>query len=264
MSIKRLSRRPTRQSSTDALQAPIPHVEDVLYTREGDCIPSSENVPNHPIEAYRMSDELIKQLVLAAMPRVNIEKWLDSIIYSVRKWNIEDKRLCMFLAQIGHESSDLNNVVENLNYSTEALLRLFGRHRISVEDAKRYGRNGSQPANQEMLANILYGGEWGIRNLGNTQEGDGWRYRGRGSKQITGRSNYKDCGEALGVDLINNPELLERDKRVCVECGCWFFVTRTTGVDILQVTRQINGGTNGLEDRRQRFERALKVLRQYS
>lgn len=83
---------------------------------------------------------------------------------------------------------------ENLNYSVDGLLKTFGRHRISEADARRYGRAGGRPANQEAIANIIYGGEWGRVNLGNTQPGDGWRFRGGGLAQITGRANYGKFG----------------------------------------------------------------------
>lgn len=202
-------------------------------------------------------NEDIDTIIKAAMPTIDIEKWRDSIINASMEWNIFDERFCMFLAQIGHESSDLNTLEENLNYSVEALLRTFGRHRISVEDAHKYGRKAGQSANQRMLANILYGGEWGRRNLGNTEPDDGWNFRGQGPKQITGRANFKSCGDALGVDLIANPHFLTRDKLIGMKAAAWYFQTRTTGTDIRQVTRQINGGTLGLEDRDRRYKAAL-------
>ena len=200
----------------------------------------------------------MKDIILAAMPRIDLGKWEDSIIRSTSEWNISDERFCMFLAQTGHESNDLNTLTESLNYSVEALLKLFGRHRISFEDAHKYGRKAGQKANQQMLANILYGGDWGRINLGNTEEGDGWKYRGRGAKQITGRHNYKVCGDAIGANLTDHPELLVRDKLVSMNAACWYFHTRTSGINIEQVTRQINGGLNGLADRKKRYEAALR------
>lgn len=88
---------------------------------------------------------------------------------------------------------------ENLNYSFAALTSKFP-NRISVADAQKYGRSATQPANQEAIANTIYGGNWGKENLGNTQPGDGWKYRGRGLTQITGRRNYANFG------YENNPE----------------------------------------------------------
>lgn len=88
---------------------------------------------------------------------------------------------------------------ENLNYSVAALTSKFP-NRISVSDAQKYGRSAMQAANQEAIANTIYGGSWGKENLGNTQPGDGWKYRGRGLTQITGRRNYAKFG------YENNPE----------------------------------------------------------
>lgn len=88
--------------------------------------------------------------------------------------NRSSREIASFLANINVESAGLTVLTENLNYSTEALISKFGRHRISIADAKKYGRNASHPANQEMIANILYGGEFGSKNLGNTEPTDGW------------------------------------------------------------------------------------------
>lgn len=76
------------------------------------------------------------------------------------------------------ESGGFRTVTESLNYSSDALKNMFGRHRISLADADKFGRNADHEAHQNALANILYGGEWGAKNLGNTQQGDGWRFRG--------------------------------------------------------------------------------------
>lgn len=102
--------------------------------------------------------------------------------------------------------------VESLNYSVSGLLNTFGRHRISRADAERLGRKPGEPAlsvtRQRAIANILYGGTWGRDNLGNTEPDDGWTYRGRGLAHDTGRRNYKLSGDAVGVDLIANPDAL--------------------------------------------------------
>jgi putative chitinase len=101
---------------------------------------------------------------------------------------------------------------ESLNYSVQGLLGTFGRHRISEADARRLGRKTGEPAlskqRQREIANIIYGGEWGRRNLGNTMPDDGWIYRGRGMAHDTGRRNYKLSGEAVGVDLLAEPGAL--------------------------------------------------------
>lgn len=175
------------------------------------------------------------------------------------------RREAHFLAQVGHESAGFTVVLENLNYKVEALLAKFSRSRISEADARKYGRiDGKQPANQEGIANCIYGGAWGATNLGNTQPGDGWKFRGRGLMQITGRANYAACGKALGIDLLASPELLEQPA-TAARAAAWFWTSRGLNAladadDIAGITRKINGGTNGLDDRRARYARAIKVL----
>lgn len=101
---------------------------------------------------------------------------------------------------------------ENLNYSVAALQKFVNWGRISRADADRLGRKPGEGAlsleRQRDIANIIYGGKWGRVNLGNTEEGDGWLYRGRGLSHVTGRWNYQVSGEALGVDLVKEPGLM--------------------------------------------------------
>jgi len=173
-------------------------------------------------------------------------------------------RLSAFFGQAMHESK-LKPTTENLNYSVEGLLNTFGRHRITLQDANLYGRHGNKPANQEMIANTIYGGEWGRKNLGNTQVGDGWKYRGRGIFQITGRSNYQSLtkyAQNLGynVDYVENPDLLlnEADSLIA---ALWYWNSKGLNNladknDTLGISRAINLGNSkssatpkGLQDR---------------
>ena len=138
------------------------------------------------------------------------------------------KRVAAFIAQIGHESGQLKYVKE-----------IWGP---TVAQTRYEGR----------------------ADLGNTEPGDGSKYRGRGLIQITGRSNYKACGGALGLELINHPELLEKPQHACMSAA-WFWATK--GLSTLAdegkfetITRRINGGVNGLADRQMLYARALKVL----
>lgn len=116
-------------------------------------------------------------------------------------WNTGDIRhLAYALATDFHETGGtMQPIEENLNYSTEALIAKFS-NRITKAQAQQYGRNSKHSANQKMIANIIYGGEWGRKNLGNTQPDDGWNMRGRGLAQITGRTNYTKFG------IASNPE----------------------------------------------------------
>jgi putative chitinase len=168
----------------------------------------------------------------------------------------------MFIAQIGHESCSFTQLVESLNYAAESLVPTFGRHRITLQQAAALGRTATQPANQKAIANLVYGGEWGKKNLGNQVAGDGWKYRGRGLKQITGLSNYRSCGHALKLDLVSHPELLEQDE-YAARSAAWFYASRGCLLhsgDVERVTLLINGGRNGLDKRRALFNLAKSVL----
>lgn len=165
---------------------------------------------------------------------------------------IGPKRVAAFIAQIGHESGHLTRLVENLNYSADALRRNWPS-RFNVELASAVARKSDQ------IANIAYG-----NRMGNTASGDGWKYRGRGLIQITGKNNYRACGEALGQDVIAQPELLEKPQHACMSAA-WFWATN--GLNTLAdagkfdaITQRINGGENGAADRQALYARALKVL----
>ena len=162
------------------------------------------------------------------------------------------KRIAAFVAQVGHESGHLTRLVENLNYSADALRMTWpGRF-----DAGLASATARKP---EQIANIAYG-----NRMGNTAHGDGWKYRGRGLLQITGKNNYRACGEALNLDLIAQPELLEKPQYACMSAS-WFWATN--GLNTLAdaskfdaITQRINGGQNGAADRQALYARALKVL----
>jgi putative chitinase len=194
--------------------------------------------------------------------RADAERFLPFIQRTCETYHITTPaRVAGFLSQIGHESGGLAKLQESLNYSVEALLKLFGRHRISEADARRYGRAPGQSANQEMLANLLYGGEFGRKNLGNTEPGDGWRFRGRGLKQLTGRSNYRLCGEAIGVNLVSSPERLLEPELATRSAG-WFWHSNGLNEladrgDVAAMTKRINGGAIGLAQRETLYRTAL-------
>jgi putative chitinase len=212
-----------------------------------------------------------QQLIVATnCSEVNAEKYLSAINLTLERYGIGTKKTtAAFLSQIAHESSSLNTIVENLNYRVAALTSLFGRQRISDEQAKMFGRDDTikQPANQEAIANIIYGGDWGRRNLGNTDEGDGWKFRGRGLKQVTGRSNYDRCGKALDIDLVSNPDELLNPIYAALSAGWFWDSRRRNGIeeaaesdDVETVTKLINGGLLGIEQRKDLYYKALEVL----
>lgn len=143
------------------------------------------------------------------------------------------------LATAYHETGATfeTTAVESLNYSPEGLAKTFSRERISLADARRLGRYAGHPAEQEAIANLIYGGEWGRKSLGNIQPGDGWKFRGRSWPQLTGRANYQKADDALdlGGALMASPDLIGR-LDVCAPVTRdgmregWF-----TGVDLSEV-----------------------------
>jgi putative chitinase len=174
-------------------------------------------------------------------------------------------RISHFLSQIHHESNGLKVLEENLNYSASALISTFSRHRISIDDCKKYGRTTNKRADQQMIANIVYGGPWGLKNLGNTDFGDGWKYKGRGPLQCTGKSNYKSFSDYTGIDFVEKPELL-LDLKHGLEFACFYWNKK--GLNQLckddsyatckKITIKINGGTLGIESRYQLFQQYIK------
>lgn len=199
-------------------------------------------------------------LLRVAMPRCpDIEEWADELSEALAWAKIRGRaEVAMFLAQVGHESADLTSLEENLNYSVAGLIATFGRHRITKAQASKYGRKPGQPADQQAIANIIYGGEWGRVNLGNTEPGDGWRHRGMGPIQLTGKANQRRCQDATGLAIIESPERLAKSTRYGARSAAWYWLDRVTpGADIITVTRQVNGGRNGLDDRKIRYDRIL-------
>lgn len=190
-------------------------------------------------------------------------RWFPHIDAAMKEFGITAPLdQAMFIAQMGHESGGYEKLVESLNYAADRLVPVFGKHRITAQQAAALGRTATQPANQKAIANLVYGGEWGKKNLGNQIAGDGWKYRGRGLKQITGLSNYRKCGMALKLDLVTQPELLEQDENAA-RSAAWFFATSGCLVysgDVERVTQIINGGQNGIKDRRERYAKAKAAL----
>jgi putative chitinase len=195
----------------------------------------------------------------------NAELFLPHIQRACDRYSITTpRRVAGFLSQIGHESAGLSQLQEGLNYSVDGLLKTFSRRRISREDAARFGRTPGQRADQEAIANQVYGGEWGRINLGNTEPGDGHRFIGRGLKQLTGRDNYRRCGAALWLDLTGSPELLLQPQHAAMSAGWFWSVNGLNDIadlgDVLLMTRRINGGVNGLAQREALWQEGLRVF----
>jgi putative chitinase len=177
-------------------------------------------------------------------------------------------RIAHALAQQCVETRQFGSLVESLNYSQAVLRRTFGKHRISDADCIRLGRKDGEPAlspeRQAEIANIVYGGDFGHAELGNIKPGDGWRFRGRGAKQTTGRVNYERVKVLTRFDVITNPALLE-DPDVGMRAACIFWTDKSCNSfadadDIEGLTVRINGGANGLPDRKTALIRAKAIL----
>lgn len=186
-------------------------------------------------------------------------RWYQPLTAAMKEFGIESKDdQAMFIAQVGHESGGFTRIVENLNYSAEGLLATFGKY-FDAESAREYGRTAEHPANQQAIANIVYANRMGNGYPGSN---DGWNYRGRGLIQITGHDNYRDCGAGLGTDLLLVPQLLEQDD-YAARSAAWFYAAKGClkhSGDVKAVTKIINGGTNGLDDRQARYDKAKSVL----
>lgn len=194
------------------------------------------------------------------------QDWFIPMLATFERFDISTpERQAGFIGQCQHESGNFKRVRENLNYSARALRSMFGRHRITDEECEKYGRTDDHPADKEMIANTIYGGDWGAKNLGNTELGDGWKYSGRGVIQLTGRANYQRLSDAVGIDFVDSPHLLEKPEYAILSAG-WFWDSKGLNYyaddqDWLTLTKRINGGTIGLADRVAHIEHALKVLK---
>lgn len=196
-------------------------------------------------------------LIMPAAREQDIDWYLDALNEQLPKFDIDTPlRLAHFIAQIAHESGSFKYKSENLNYSAKALRAVFGKYFDSDEMAEQYARK------PEQIANIVYAGRMGN---GDTESGDGWRYRGRGLIQLTGRENYSHCAQAIGVDCENQPELLSDDAQATVAAACWYWQSRKLNDladmdDVKGITRKINGGLHGLEERSAFAERGKDVF----
>lgn len=179
-----------------------------------------------------------------------------------------------FLGQCAHESGGFTKTAESLNYSAEALIANFSRDRISVADARKYGRAPNQAADQRAIGNSIYGGAWGLRALGNTQPEDGWTFRGAGLMHTTGRRNAERAVQ--GLKWNGTPEALMQAMRtdpwLAARGGVFWWVDNGCGplaeaADWVGLSKLINLGSatskgvpNGLPDRLARINRVLAVL----
>lgn len=180
------------------------------------------------------------------------DKWVDAINATCERFEINTpERIAGFLSQTAHESGGFRFVVENLNYRADVLLRFWPK-RFTLESAQACAMK------PEKIANIAYCNKNGN---GDEASGEGYKYRGRGLIQLTGKDNYTAFGSACGVDAVAHPEIVESPDAAALSAG-WFWNTRhlnnyADAKDIVGMTKRINGGTNGLDDRQTRYAKIM-------
>jgi putative chitinase len=185
-----------------------------------------------------------------------IDQWCTALNQLLPDYGIDTpQRVAAFLAQCAHESGNFVFLKENLNYKAESLMRTWPRHFPTMDVATQYAR---QP---ERIANRAYANRMGN---GDEASGDGWRYAGKGLIQLTGRNNYEAFAESIETPIEEIPAYLETFEGA-VQSACWFWENNNLNQwadagDILTLTKRINGGTIGLEDREKHYKHALHVF----
>lgn len=184
------------------------------------------------------------------------DAWSRALNEILPKYNIIGRdRIAAFVAQCAHESMGFNRITENLNYSANGLRTTFGKYFPTLAIANQYARK------PEKIANRAYANRMGN---GNESSGDGWKYRGKGLIQLTGKNNHQLFAESIGKTLDDTIVYLGT-KEGAVESAAWFWKTNDLNryadtQNITKMTQKINGGTNGLQSRIEFYELALSVL----
>jgi putative chitinase len=201
------------------------------------------------------SEQLISARIFSGS---QIELWVDELNRVASAYEIDEnsQRLTIWLAQIAHESGKFTQLIENLNYSAEGLLRVFPKY-FNGEQATQYARK------PKMIASRVYANRYGN---GNEESGEGYAYRGRGLIQITFKDNYRAFGRAMGreEEVLTHPDMLTTIPEAC-ESAAWFFkksgcLELADAGDFKGVTRRINGGLNGLADRQALWDQCRTVF----
>ena len=188
-----------------------------------------------------------------------LDQWCNALNEILPEYGIDTpQRVAAFIAQCAHESGNFRALKENLNYRWETLRKLFSKYFPTDDLAKAYA---AMPNKQEAIANRIYASRMGN---GDEQSGDGFRFCGRGLIQLTGRDNYTFFAGSLDIPVEEAAEYLQTFEGA-VQSACWFWETNNLNQwadkdDILTLTKRINGGTIGLEDRKKHYEHAKHVL----
>ena len=202
------------------------------------------------------------------------EKWLPFIRETCEKYQINtDKRIASFLAQTAHESGGYTMLEENLNYSDATMAAVWPNRFAVIDPATKKPKKDEKGKNipnafakalhrkPEAIANTVYSNRMGN---GTIESGEGWKHRGMGLKQLTGKDNHKRCGDALGVDFVSNPELLLEPKWAALSAG-WFWSANKLDLfadndDLEGQTKKVNGGLIGIADRKKRYQDCLASM----
>lgn len=215
----------------------------------------------------------LEHMMAAGIKRDVAERWLPHVQAAMERFEINTKnQVAAWLAQTAHESAGYTALVENLNYSADTMAVVWPTRFAEMGPDKKPKKNekGKNVPNKfalalhrkpEMIANAVYSNRMGN---GNIESGEGWKFRGRGLKQLTGKFNHQKCSEGLGVDLVANPDMLLEPKYAAASAA-WFWSVNKCGPladsgDFVGLTKKINGGTIGLEDRTKRYKAVLAVM----
>ena len=183
-------------------------------------------------------------------------QWVDALNATFERFNILTPiQQASFIGQCGHECGQFKVLEENLNYRAETLMKLWSKRFPTLEIANQYARNPKK------IANMVYSNRMGNRD---EASGDGYRFRGRGCIQLTGHANYFHAGQACGVDFVMEPDLVATPQYAAMTAG-WFWDTHKLNQyadsrNFVLMTKKINGGTIGLNDRIKHIDMAIAVL----
>jgi putative chitinase len=213
----------------------------------------------------------LEKLIAASVKSSVAQVWLPFVQQACDRYQINTKNQeAAFIAQCAHESGGFVMLEEDLRYSAATMSVVWPkRFAVLGPDGKALKKDGKNQPNKfalalhrkpELIANTVYSGRMGNGPL---ESGDGWKYRGRGLKQLTGKDNYTRCGSAIGADLVEDPDLLLKPKDAALSAA-WFWHTNKCGPlaesgYFVALTNKINGGTIGLADREKRYKAVLSI-----
>jgi putative chitinase len=207
----------------------------------------------------KMTELTLQQLQQLIPKNPYVKQWHSALAQLLPDYQINTpQRIAAFVAQCAHESGNFTQLRENLNYKAVTLRKIFPKYFPTDALAQQYA---AMPNKQQAIANLVYANRMGN---GPPESGDGWRFAGKGLIQLTGKDNYTWFAASLQISVEEAAEYLETFEGAA-QSACWFWETNKLNTwadrgDILTLTKRINGGTIGLEDRIKHYEHALHVL----